>query len=270
MGVFDNLKKMFGTKEQTLSESFNAAVEAEYRRMEKIREKRGSRQNHVNECIALMKDCRTKFTQVIAEERKIAMKKNHNGIPDSRERTRIREAAIGILTVDMALFDLESISSEAELNAAMNQMGKALWQMIRLDQTNGGISASSRSFIDLFYPSFKGMVEEQETYTLSKKTKETVQRDEAIDIMSMYEIPKDIRDRIDDTFVENLMQGDGYAMAMYKARNNPVTKKDTVHAERFDAHDDGMINWDRINELADQADDLDLGNESYKKFEGMQ
>ena len=155
MGVFDNLKKMFGTKEQTLSESFDAAVQAEYQRMEKIREKRGTRQNHVNECISVMKDCRTKFTQVIAEERKIAMKKSYNGIPDSRERTRIREAAIGILTVDMALFDLESISSEAELNAAMNQMGKALWQMIRLDQTNGGISASSRSFIDLFYPSFK-------------------------------------------------------------------------------------------------------------------
>lgn len=263
MGI---INKIFGG-EKSANQAYHDAVEAEYKRMEKVRAKRGSRQAHINECVAVMKDCRTKFNQAITDERKIALKKNHSGIPTDRERNRIRDAAIGILTVDMALFDLESIKSEADLNAAMNQMGKALFQMIRLDQTNTNISTTSRSFIDLFYPSFKNMVEEENNYTVAKQKKEKVKRGEGTDIMAIYEIPKEIRDRIDDTFVDNLMQGDSYTIAMYKARMKPTQKTAEVHTA---VNSDSTLDWDRINELAAVEDNLDLGSDSYGRSGGDQ
>lgn len=262
MGI---LGKIFGSEKKTPSQVYHDAVEKEYKRMEALRAKRGSRQKHITECIVVMKDCKTKFNQAIADERKIAMKKNHSGIPTDRERNRIRDAAIGILTADMALFDLESISSEADLNAAMNQMGKALFQMIRLDQSNTNISATSRSFIDLFYPNFKSMLQEEENYTVAKKNKEKVKHGEGTDIMTIYEIPKEIRDRIDDVFVDNLMQGDTYTMAMHKARMNPTKKNTEVHTTTSDSNTD----WDRINALAAEEDDMDLGSDSYGKSGGQ-
>lgn len=256
MGIFGKKKNIDPEKE------YNNAVEAEYKRMEKLRAKRNNRHEHIVECITTMKDCRTSFNQAIMTERDIAKRKQRSAIPVDRERTRIREAAIGILTVDMALFELESVRSEADLNSAMNQMGKALKQLVKLDNSTPNISNSSRKFIEMFYPGFRSMVEETENYTYIKKEKDKAKNGEAIDIASMYEIPAEIRNRINSTFVENLMQGDSYEMAMFKAQHaGKVEVTPTHEVNMVETLSDQQ--WDRINALAAEADDVDFAKDTY-------
>ena len=263
MGIFGKKKAVNPEKE------YQSAVDAEYKKMEKLRSKRNDRREHIVECIATMKDCRTSFNQAISQERDIAKRKQRTALPIDRERTRIREAAIGILTVDMALFDLESVRSESDLNAAMNQMGKALKQLIRLDNSTPNISGGSRKFIDMFYPGFRSMVEESENYVYVKKEKDSSKHSEGIDIASMYEIPPEIRNRIDSTFVENLLQGDSYEMAMFKAQHGSkveVTQSREV-LERVNSL--SADQWDRINALAAETDDVDLAEDSYSQSGGF-
>jgi hypothetical protein len=262
MGIFGKKKTVDPEKE------YQSAVDAEYKRMEKLRAKRNNRQEHIVECITTMRDCRTSFNQAIMTERDLAKRKQRSALPIDRERIRIREAAIGILTVDMALFDLESVRSEADLNAAMNQMGKALKQLIRLDNATPNISNSSRKFIELFYPGFRGVVAETENYTYVKKAKDKSAHGEAVDIASMYEIPEEIRNRIDSTFVENLLQGDSYEMAMFKAQHAGKIETNTAgEVTQTDAL--SQQQWDRINALAAEADDVDLGQDSYGRTESI-
>lgn len=262
MGIFGKKKNVDPEKE------YNDAIDAEYKRMEKLRAKRNSRQEHIVECVTTMRDCRTSFNQAIMTERDIAKRKQRSAIPIDRERTRIREAAIGILTVDMALYELETVRSEADLSAAMNQMGKALKQLVKLDNATPNISNSSRNFMDLFYPGFRSMVDETENYIYVKKDKDKSKQGEGIDIASMYEIPAEIRNRINNTFVENLLQGDSYDIAMFKAQ----------HAGKVEVSSVGEVTpvetltdqqWDRINALAAEADDVDLGLDSYGRTEGI-
>lgn len=249
MGIFD---KLFG-RELAPGEQYKKDVEATHKQMQKVMASEKAKRDHITKCVILMKECRTKFATAIMTERDIAAKKKRTGIPTDRERTRVHEAAIGILTADMALFDLDSITSEADLNRAMNNMGKALRQLIRLDNSTATISSSARNFIDMFYPSFKSLVSDSENYTAVKKTTESAKKGQPTDIVSIYEIPQEIRARINDTFVDNLLDGDSYEMAMFKATQNPV-KEHTVDVGGGLSKDA----WDRINQLADQHDDGDL------------
>lgn len=251
MSIMDSLKNMFGGP-KTPSEQYAKDVEATHKHMQKVMKSEQNRRDHLNSCRALMKECRTKFNMTIMAERDNAVKKKRSGIPIDREKLRIHEAAIGILTVDMAMFDLNSISSESDLNRAMNNMGKALRQMIRLDNNTSSISSTARNFIDMFYPSFKSMVDDSENYTAVKKAKESAKKGQATDVTSIYEIPEEIRARINETFVENLLAGDSFEMAMYKAQHQK-------HGEDMNSisHSGGLsdTDWDMINRLADQPDD---------------
>lgn len=248
MGIFD---KLFG-RELEPGEQYKKDVEATHKQMQKLMANEKAKRDHITKCVILMKECRSKFVTAIMTEREIANKKKRTGIPTDRERTRIHEAAIGILTVDMALFDLESISSEADLNKAMNNMGKALRQLIRLDNSTATISNSAKNFIDMFYPSFKSLVNDSENYTAVKKTTESAKKGQPTDIVSIYEIPQEIRARINDTFVDNLMDGDSYEMAMFKAVNGPVKDKvsESVGGGGLSAEEIA-----RLNALADERDD---------------
>ena len=217
MSIFS---KLFG-HEMAPGEQYKKDVEATHKQMQKLMANEQAKRDHITKCVILMKECRTKFVTSIMTERDMASKKKMSGLPTDREKTRTHEAAIGILTVDMALFDLQSISSEADLNQAMNNMGKALRQLIRLDNSTATISNSARNFIDMFYPSFKSLVSDSENYTAVKKATESAKKGQPTDIVSIYEIPQEIRARINDTFVENLMAGDSYETAMFKAVNSP-------------------------------------------------
>ena len=255
MGIFD---KIFG-RELEPGEQYKKDVEAAHKQIQKLMANEKAKRDHITNCVILMKDCRKKFVSTIMNERDIATKKKRSGIPTDREKTRIHEAAIGILTVDTALFDLQSISSEADLNKAMNNMGKALRQLIRLDNSTTAITSSAKNFIDMFYPSFKSLVNESENYTAVKKTTESAKKGQPTDIVSIYEIPQEIRARINDTFVENLLAGDSYEMAMFKAVNAPV--KDQVADPAFGG---GLSkeDWERLQRLSDEPDDGSLVSSS--------
>ena len=256
MSIFDGIKNLFAG-EKAPGEQYKKDVEATHKQMQKMMANEKDRRDHITKCVVLMKECRTKFNTAIMTEQGLVIKKKRTGFPTDRERTRIHEAAIGILTVDMALFDLESIVSEADLSRAMNNMGKALRQLIRLDNSTASISGSARKFIDMFYPSFKNLVDASENYTAVKKAAETAKKGEPADILSIYEIPPEIRARINDNFVDNLMEGDSYEMAMFKAQHSPAKES------KADAIGSGSITkeyWDRINELAQQEDDGSIIN----------
>lgn len=245
MSILDIFK---GKKNQSVEDQYQSQVDAEFKRMEKVRKTIGAREAQVRECRSVMNDCRGAFEQAIRTERDIAIKKKRDMIPVDREQTRIREAAIGILVTEMALLDLESISSEMDLNSAMNQMGKALKQLVRLDNSVSSISSTSRKFIDMFYPGFRSMIEGTEQYTFAKKAQQELQKGEERNIASMYEIPKQLRDRIDDTFVENLMAGDSYQMAKLKAASQ--ARQPSANLDISDERDSFMA---RIDELANES-----------------
>ena len=251
MSIFNSIKNLFDG-EKSSSEQYKRDVEATHKQMQKMMANEAARRDHITKCVVLMKECRTKFVSSIMTEREVATKKKRTGIPIDRERTRIREAAIGILTVDIALLDLESIASEADLNRAMNNMGKALRQLIHLDNTTSAISGSARYFVDAFYPGFKNLVNDSENYNAVKKAADSAKKKDPKEVESLYEIPKEIRDRIDDSFVENLLAGDSYEMAMFKAQYHAVPSKE----HKSDSDGCGGMSeaeWDRITKLAAQA-----------------
>ena len=249
-GLKDFFKKTFGNDNQDPIVAFEAAVDAEHKKMKKNQEKKEKRQQKITECVLVMKECKASFENAIRQEREISLKKKRSMIPIDRERTRIREAAIGIMVTDMALLELESISSEADLNSAMNQMGKALKQLVRLDNTVSSISNTSRKFIDMFYPGFNSLIEGTEQYDFSKKAKVSLEQGEDQKIASMYEIPQEMRDRIDDELVDDLLAGDSYRAAMFKA----VHREPNLVSSTPRSDTDGDDDWSaRVAELTAMA-----------------
>lgn len=250
MGLLDIFKK----KDKTVEGKYESEVNAEYKRMEKLRQARGNRESQILECRMVMKECRASFEQTIRTERDIAMKKQRDLLPVNREKTRIREAAIGIMVTEAALLDLESISSEMDLNSAMNQMGKALKQLVRLDNSGATIGSRSRKFMDMFYPGFRSLVESTEQYTFAKKAKVELEQGEQQNIASLYEIPQEMRSRINDTFVNNLMAGDSYQMAKFKAFSKSMSKESSTLSADLDLPDDDQASFmARIDALADES-----------------
>lgn len=250
-GFKDLFNKVFGNDEQDPVAAFNAQVEAEDKKMRKVRAAKEKRVTKVMDCVLVMQECKTAFENTIRQEREIANKKKRNMIPIDRERARLREAAIGIMVADMALLDLESISSEADLNSALNQMGKALRQLVYLDNTVASISNTSRKFIDQFYPGFQSLIEGTEQYDFGKKAKVALEQGEEQKIASMYEIPQEMRERIDDSFVDDLLAGDTYRTAMFKAIHREPKLVSADHLPDLDSDESG---WRaRIDELASAA-----------------
>ncbi len=232
MSIIDTIKNWIAG-EQDPGAKYNKEVDALDKKIHNIMAKENTRREHISDCVVLMKDCRKKFAATIAEERNIAKEKSFSNLPTKREEDRVKEAAIGILTVDMALFDLDSISSESDMNKAMNSMGKALRQLVRLDNSTTAISASARNFIDMFFPGFKAMVAEGENYTAVKRTSGSAKSGQPTDLVSIYEIPKEIRDRIDSAFVDNLMKGDTYEIANFKAQKGSTVKQAEGKTEAY-------------------------------------
>ena len=256
MGIMDKIKGTF-KKDLTPEEQYRRDVEAADRRQQAAVKDVNKRREQIANCRMVMHDCERTFNITIDTERDIATKKRRIGSPVERERERVRMAAIGLLVTDMALLELDSISSEADMNSAMNQMGKALKQLVRLDNRIAGISESSRKFIDMFYPGIRGMIEETENYTSSKRVREIREMGEAKDIATMYEIPAEVRDRIDDTFVDNLMSGDSYKMAMFKSVNLQPEVRVTDEVERF-ASSSGVRS--RVDSILGDSEEIDLSD----------
>jgi hypothetical protein len=108
-------------------------------------------------------------------------------------------AAIGMLVVDQALFQLQSITSESELNSAMNKMGMALKQLRRLDNSTTVISGAAKKALLKWYP-----------YPLEENEADKAFNNELV-------VPEDLRERVDDDFVKNMMNGDSFDLCVLKA-----------------------------------------------------
>ena len=265
--VFNKLKDLFG-KELSPAEQLNKEIQEEQARLDKLAKQFAARREQLLECNLVMQDCRRVFNETILTEYDLAARKRRQGLPTDRERTRIQEAAIGIMVTDTALMDLESIKSESDLNRAMNTMGKALRQMVRMDNSVAGISRTSRNYIDMFFPGFKSMVDDSENYTSMKKTANTVKNSsEGTDISSIYEIPASIRARIDDTFVDNLLKGDSYKMAMAKAVHSDLNlnpQRSYTEPQSNAGTSSAISRADAILKAAENQPETDIDDDSYK------
>lgn len=221
MKFIDNLKKKV-TKEQAPGDDFNDAVARGHNATAKRLEAKEKRQRQIEECGAVLRDCRSTFQKSIIVENALAGDMRRKGYDTTKQRNRVREAAIGILVVDQALFELQSINSEAEMNSAMNKMGMALRQLRRVDNNTAAISSSTQRIVEKWYP---GALTEE------------LQPEDAAALPAM-EVPQEMRSKIDEAFVENLMLGDSYEMAMYKHNLAPAAPTaDSNRTNRADVLD---------------------------------
>lgn len=264
---FDKVKNLFG-KELTPAEQLEKDIQEEQARLDKLAKQFAARHEQLLECNLVMQDCRRVFNETILDERELAREKRRKGLPTDRERTRIEEAAIGIMVTDIALMDLDSIKSESDLNRALNTMGKALKQLVRMDNSVAGINRTSRNFIDMFFPGFKSMVEDSQNYTSMKNNATTIKRStEGQDLSSIYEIPQSVRSRIDSTFVDNLLKGDSYKMAMSKAVNGdmePQPRYVSADPQSTAGNSSAISRANDILKAAASQSEEDIDDESYR------
>lgn len=179
------------------------------------------RQIQIEECGAVLRDCRSTFQQTILVENALAADMRRKGYDTSKQSKRVREAAIGILVVDQALFELQSINSEADLNSAMNKMGMALRQLKRVDNSTAAISNSTERIVEKWYPGAMSQLANASD----------------ADAVPSMEVPESERSKIDDTFIENLMRGDSYEMAMFKHNLAPAAPAAADHPVRTSRDD---------------------------------
>ena len=197
----ESIKKIFG-KEKKPGEQMEAEVRRQQAEIDKRMAEKARRQKQVADCAAALNDCRMTFNQTILHENALAADTRRRGFDAGKQRVRVREAAIGIMVVDQALLELQSVNSESELNIAMNKMGTALRQLKRLDSSTAAISGSTERILRQWYPAYDQEIAEAKAEDL------------------IVDIPDEIQERIDDTFVKNLMAGDSYEIAMLKSSLN--------------------------------------------------
>ena len=210
MKLFDDVKKMF-TKEEAPGDDFLKTVEKNHKATEKRLAAKSKRQIQIEECGAVLRDCRATFEKSIVVENALAIDMQMKGYDPVKQRNHVREAAIGILVVDQALFELQSINSQTEMNSALNKMGMALRQLRRVDNNSAKVSGSTQKLIEKWYPGALSTELEDE--------------DEAN--LPGMEVPEEMRSTIDSSFVENLMRGDSYDIAMFKHNLAPVAPAST-------------------------------------------
>ena len=194
MGFIDKVKNKITGADKTSKERYDDNIAKRQKRFDKILKEKASRQKMQGECAAVLDECRTAFSSCINTERARSRKKRIDGYDTSTEEARIREAAVGILIVDEAKYKLQAISSESDLNMAMNRLGMALRQLRRMDNTSTADSPSTERILEDWCP---GLVAESSDLTLTK-----------------LEVPAEMRSRIDDDFVSDLVAGSDYATAL--------------------------------------------------------
>lgn len=196
--IFGNMKNFFGMNKNP-GEQVEYDIRAEQAAIDKKLAAKERRQKQISECAAALHDCRMTFNQTILHENALAADTRRRGFDPVKQRVRVREAAIGIMVVDQALLELQSINSEAELNGAMNKMGMALRQLKRVDNSTTAVSGATERVLRQWYPAYDKEIAEAEAEN------------------TVVEIPMEIQEKIDDTFVKNLMEGDSYEIAMLKS-----------------------------------------------------
>lgn len=216
MSIMNIFKK---DKPEAAGDGFFKTVDKAYRKSLSRMEAKEARQRKVEDCANVLRDCRFTFNKVIAVENALAGEMRRKGYPTNKQHARVQDAAVGILIVDQALYELKSINTEADMNSALNKMGMALRQLRRIDNSSAAVSGSTEKIIRQWYPN--GLCSEEIAKDLEDPT--------------LPEVTDDINSVIDESFVQNLMAGDSFELCMLKRQQAP--KVDPTRAGREDLMD---------------------------------
>lgn len=189
------------------------------------------RQIKISECYAVLQECYNTFEKTIILENSRVLELRSQGFGFNEYRSRIREAAIGMLVAKEAMIKMRQISTDEEMVKAMNQMGMALKQVQRLDSSSKAISESTKRTLKKWYP-----------YPLEESPS-------ADSVYAQLSVPQEIRDRIDEKFISDLMQGIGFEACLLDSATRSVQiseKKSQLDADMeiidraFSDQDDAM------------------------------
>ena len=212
--MFDKLKNLMKKTPEAPGDSFLNAVEKAYKKEKRTLDAKASRQRKIEDCAAVLRDCRFTFNKTINVENSLAAEMRRKGYPTTKQHARVKDAAVGILIVDQALYELKSINTETDLNSALNKMGMALRQLRRIDNSSTAVSGSTEKIIRQWYPT--GLSSEE----IAKDLEDP----------SLPEVSEEIHSIIDEAFVQNMMMGDSFELCMLKRQQAP--KEDPTCNER--------------------------------------
>lgn len=193
MSFLDNILDIFfGDKKTKEAKKQQKA----YNKQNRIFEKKVDRAVRITDCYAALAECEKRFNTMIQTETAMAKQMQSHGYSDEKQRENIRQAAIGLLVVDRAKLELSSVSTEEDFNSALNKLGQALSQIRRLDNTNPTVSNGVRKSLEQWY----------------SMPLEGSEADK--DPLANYMIPPETAQRINRTFVDNLMAGNSFSACM--------------------------------------------------------
>lgn len=137
MAFMDDLKNVFSTK--TPEQIYAEGVLKDIRHLE-------NRTKMLAEMSGQLGMCERSFENIIRVSRLNAIKRRAAHLSDAGEKERIRDAAIGLLAVQEARFDLSSITTSQDLERSMKRLSSILRQMYRMDHyisvTSGDLKKS--------------------------------------------------------------------------------------------------------------------------------
>ncbi len=219
MSIISKIKDLINPQELSYGEQQEKEIRELHKKNQKKDRKIEDRQRRIADCSAILHECMDVFEKSIMVENARAAQLRTKGYPSPNHRSRVREAAIGMLVADQALIELDCMQTEHELNQAMNRMGTVLRQIRRLDNGTDALSFSTKKLIAKWYP-----------YPLDENEGDKNYHAE-------FEIPQEITDRVNDEFIQELMDGTGFRMAIALSGepSEPYAPEKTRYEDAFNA-----------------------------------
>ena len=147
--------------------------------------------------------CERKFENIIRISRLNAIQRRAAQVGDASEKKRIHDAVVGLLAVQEARFELSSITTSQDLEYSMKRLSSILRQMYRMDHyvsvTSGDLKKGRRQG-----PEFDNTVE---STLLTERA-----------------------DRVDETLVERIIQGESVEDCMRSTSGRTVPTAPAVSA----------------------------------------
>lgn len=248
MSIIDKVKKTFINK-PSVEEKVDEKILAAKTKIEKDNRKKYSREEKISDCRVVLDDCYNFFRNTIIIENARNREIRRKGLFDNSHRDRVREAAIGMLVIEQARLELDNIRTDGDLNRAINQMGMALKQINRLDNTSEAVSTSTTKVLKKWYP-----------YPLEENAGDK-------SYYSQLVVPNDIRDRIDDEFIDGLLNGDSFEICLVRTDNKG---KSSTAAGTRQVNRAGTENkYSLFSELPEDGDIQSLEEDLGKEYGNM-
>lgn len=194
MAFLDDLKNVFSTK--TPEQIYAEGVLKDIRHLE-------NRTKILAEMSSQLGMCERKFENIIRISRLNAIQRRAAQVGDASEKKRIHDAVVGLLAVQEARFELSSITTSQDLEYSMKRLSSILRQMYRMDHyvsvTSGDLKKGRRQG-----PEFDNTVE---STLLTERA-----------------------DRVDETLVERIIQGESVEDCMRSTSGRTVPTAPAVSA----------------------------------------